>query len=98
MTVYCDSTPVTVYIPVHLFDKEKFIVKLTPIHETKEATDRKIITESGYVSYDIYRKFEDPLLSDGWDVIVFIPSIEEDIDRITCGNALLRDFVAVKKT
>ena len=32
---------------------------------------------------------EQPLLDEGWDVIVFIPSKEEDEDRITCGNALL---------
>ena len=24
-----------------------------------------------------------------WDVIVFVPSKEEDSDRITCGNALI---------
>lgn len=30
-----------------------------------------------------------PLTAEGWDVIVFIPSKEEDADRITCGNALL---------
>lgn len=29
------------------------------------------------------------MIEEGWDVIVFIPSLEEDADRITCGNALL---------
>lgn len=37
----------------------------------------------------IYRKFEQPLVKAGWDVIVFVPSKEEDSDRITCGNALI---------
>ena len=73
-----------------LFDKNKFIVKITPIHETKEAEKNGLETHLGYYSYDVYRQFEQPLLADGWDVIVFIPSIEEDKDRITCGNALLR--------
>nr|DAH42784.1 MAG TPA: hypothetical protein [Caudoviricetes sp.] len=27
----------------------------------------------------------------GWDVIVFVPSVEEDEDRITCGNAILSE-------
>lgn len=36
----------------------------------------------------MYRKFEVPLVAAGWDVIVFVPSEEEDSDRITCGNAL----------
>lgn len=72
-----------------LFDKEKFIVKITPIHETNEANANGINTPEGYYKYDVYRQFEQPLLAEGWDVIVFIPSMEEDADRITCGNALL---------
>lgn len=35
--------------------------------------------------------FEQPLLDLGWDVIVFVPSKEEDSDRITCGNALISE-------
>lgn len=72
-----------------LFDKEKFIVKITPIHETSEANANGINTPDGYYKYDVYRQFEQPLLAEGWQVIVFIPSKEEDEDRITCGNALL---------
>lgn len=72
-----------------LFDKDKFIVKITPIHETNEANANGINTPQGYYKYDVYRQFEQPLIEEGWDVIVFIPSKEEDEDRITCGNALL---------
>ena len=74
-----------------LFDKEKFIVKITPIHETKEAISNGIQTDGGYYTYDVYKQFERPLVKAGWDVIVFIPSVEEDEDRITCGNALLSE-------
>lgn len=74
-----------------LFDKEKFIVKITPIHETKEANNNGLETKKGYYSYDVYKKFEQPLLEEGWQVIVFVPSLEEDEDRITCGNALLSE-------
>lgn len=73
----------------YLFDKNNFIVKITPIHETKEAKANGITTPGGYDTYDVYKKFEQPLLAEGWDVIVFVPSKEEDADRITCGNALL---------
>lgn len=45
------------------------------------------------VAYDVYRQFEQPLLDEGWDVIVFVPSKEEDEDRITCGNALLSETI-----
>lgn len=68
------------------FDKEKCIVKITPIHETVEAIDE------GYEivhDFDVYEQFEKPLVNDGWDVIVFVPSKEEDEDRITCGNSLI---------
>lgn len=68
------------------FDKRKCIVKITPIHETVEAVDE------GYEiikNFDVYEKFEQPLVNDGWDVIVFVPSEEEDSDRITCGNSLI---------
>lgn len=45
--------------------------------------------QSTSTDYDVYRKFEQPLVAEGWDVIVFVPSKEEDSDRITCGNALI---------
>lgn len=68
------------------FDKDKCIVKITPIHETVEAVNEgyEIVTD-----FDVYEKFEQPLVKDGWDVIVFVPSKEEDADRITCGNSLI---------
>lgn len=74
-----------------LFDKEKFIVKITPIHETNSAIENGFEV-SGYADYDVYRQFEQPLLDEGWDVIVFVPSKEEDSDRITCGNALISEM------
>ena len=72
-----------------LFDKEKFIVKITPIHETNSAISNGFDVTTSYTDYDVYRKFERPLVAEGWDVIVFVPSKEEDSDRITCGNALI---------
>lgn len=68
------------------FDKNKCIVKITPIHETVEA-----VTEGYEIvkDFDVYERFEQPLVKDGWDVIVFVPSEEEDADRITCGNSLI---------
>lgn len=72
-----------------MFDKEKFIVKLTPIHKTKSSSSNKFDTTTSYEDYNVYSQFEKPLLSLGWDVIVFVPSVEEDSDRITCGNAII---------
>lgn len=75
-----------------LFDKDKFIVKITPIHETNSAIENGFEIP-GYADYNVYRKFEQPLLKEGWDVIVFVPSKEEDEDRITCGNALISELM-----
>lgn len=72
-----------------LFNKEKFIVKITPIHETNSAVNNGFDVTTSYDDYDVYRDFEKPLLEEGWDIIVFVPSKEEDSDRITCGNALI---------
>ncbi len=72
-----------------LFDKDYFIVKMTPIHETHSAIENEFNVTTSYDDYDVYREFEQPLLDEGWDVIVFVPSKEEDSDRITCGNALI---------
>jgi 23S rRNA (adenine2503-C2)-methyltransferase len=76
-----------------LFDKEKFIVKLTPIHLTNSAKQNLFNVSDTYSDYNVYLKFEQPLLNLGWDVIVFVPSKEEDSDRITCGNALLSNII-----
>lgn len=72
-----------------LFDKNNFIVKITPIHETTAAISNGFDVTTSYSDYDVYRQFEQPLVEEGWDVIVFVPSKEEDSDRITCGNALI---------
>mgnify|MGYP004451318499 CR=1 FL=1 len=72
-----------------LFDKDRFIVKITPIHQTKNAVENGFDVGDTYTDYNVYRDFEQPLVKAGWDVIVFVPSKEEDSDRITCGNALI---------
>ena len=83
VTSKCDLSP---ELMDKYFDKTKCIVKITPIHETVEAIDNgyEIIT-----NFDVYEQFEKPLVEAGWDVIVFVPSAEEDADRITCGNSLI---------
>jgi 23S rRNA (adenine2503-C2)-methyltransferase len=72
-----------------LFPPEHYLCKLTPMHRTATAEKNNIRTDDGYCSYYPYREHEEALKAAGYDVIVFLPSIEEDLGRITCGNAIL---------
>ncbi|MFA5670637.1 MAG: Fe-S-oxidoreductase [Candidatus Dojkabacteria bacterium] len=71
------------------FDPDDYIIKLTPMHKTKAATDNNIITDGDYTEYHPYKDIEKSLTGAGYDVLVFIASKEEDESRITCGNAIL---------
>ena len=73
------------------FNPEHWLCKITPMHETKSAVDNNFITTDGYTSFYPYKDVEARLKEAGFDVIVFIPSKEEDESRITCGNAILAD-------
>lgn len=73
----------------NLFDPRMFMCKITPMHMTNSCRSKNIITNSGYEYYHPYKEYEKELKDAGFDVIVFIPSREEDESRITCGNAIL---------
>ncbi len=72
-----------------LFDKEKFMIKITPIHNNNACRENKIKTIGGYDSYIPYKKPEEALKAKGFDVLVFVPSIDEEDGLVTCGNAIL---------
>lgn len=74
-----------------LFNPKYFMCKLTPMHQTKACISKGLITDDGYDHFYPYEKVEQDLIDAGFDVIVFIPSKEEDASRITCGNAILSD-------
>ena len=72
-----------------LFNPNKFMVKITPMHKTQSCDDNAIITTDGYEAFTPYQKVETDLKNAGFDVIVFVPSYDEDLGLITCGNAIL---------
>lgn len=72
-----------------LFDPEKFMCKITPIHNNTACTENNIKTIGGYDSYHPYKQPEEDLKSKGFDVLVFVPSIDEEDGLVTCGNAIL---------
>lgn len=71
------------------FDKDKWMVKITPIHNNNSCKENGIETVGGYNSFTPYKKVEEELVKEGWDTLVFIPSMDEENSLITCGNAIL---------
>jgi 23S rRNA (adenine2503-C2)-methyltransferase len=71
------------------FDPDDYIIKITPMHLTDSCLANNLITKDGYDEYYPYKEIEERLIKAGYDVIVFIPSKEEDESKITCGNAIL---------
>lgn len=72
-----------------LFDPDRWICKITPLHRTSSAEDNGIRTTGGYEAFTPYKAVEEDLKAHGFDVIVFVPSYDEDNGLITCGNAIL---------
>jgi 23S rRNA (adenine2503-C2)-methyltransferase len=72
-----------------LFDPKKFMVKITPIHNNNSCRENKIETTGGYNSFYPYAKAEHDLKKYGFDVLVFVPSMDEEDGLVTCGNAVL---------
>lgn len=72
-----------------LFPPKWYVCKLTPMHKTQRALRHAIQTKGDYTTPEPYKKLEAALLDEGYDVLVFIASREEDEGRITCGNAIL---------
>ncbi len=73
----------------NLFSPNYFMVKITPMHLTDACVDNALLTKDGYTAYHPYKQVEENLKRVGFDVLVFIPSEDEDKSRITCGNAIL---------
>ena len=65
----------------------------TPVpSEVLEAMARPIIHHRTPQFQAILKEVEEDLKNNGFDVIVFVPSIEEDNSKITCGNAILAEM------
>ena len=72
-----------------LFNPDKFMCKITPLHRTNSCDENDLHTSGGYELFTPYKAVEEDLKGNGFDVIVFVPSYDEDNGLITCGNAIL---------
>lgn len=75
-----------------LFDPKYFMCKITPMHASRQAVKNGFVTTGGYEAFYPYKRIEDELKDSGFDVIVFVPSKDEDESKITCGNAILSEM------
>lgn len=71
------------------FDPAKFMCKITPIHNNNECRKIGYETVGGYDSYTPYKYPEEELKRAGYDVLVFVPSLDEEDGLVTCGNVIL---------
>jgi 23S rRNA (adenine2503-C2)-methyltransferase len=74
---------------LNYFDPAYYVCKLTPMHKTHTAIANGVETTGDYTDFHPYLHYEEALKSAGYDVLTFIASKEEDLGRITCGNAIL---------
>jgi 23S rRNA (adenine2503-C2)-methyltransferase len=79
------------------FANEDFMIKLTPMHKTDEALKNNIKTEGDYTTIYPYIEIEKAFKDCGFDVLVFLASNDEDMSRITCGNAILSGTTPLTK-
>lgn len=84
-----DDTIIDAEKLAELFSPHKFMVKITPLHKTDACEDNDLKTSGGYDHFTPYKEKEQALIKTGFDVIVFVPSYDEDNGLITCGNAIL---------
>lgn len=86
--------PIEPDVLLRYFDPERFLVKLTPMHITKAAIQHGHETPGDYTNPQSYQKVRDTLQRAGYEVLVFVISQDEDLSRITCGNAIIRPTTA----
>lgn len=86
---YASSYEVNGDVIKNLFDPEKFMCKITPIHNNSSCRENGIETIHGYEEYTPYKLPEEELKQAGFDVLVFVPSMDEEDGLVTCGNLAL---------
>ena len=72
-----------------LFNPDYWMCKITPIHNNDICRKNGIETIDGYSSYEPYLYPETELKAAGFDVLVFIPSMDEEQGLVTCGNLII---------
>lgn len=75
-----------------LFDKEKFCIKLTTLHDTFNARDNGFVRTDVYKDFTRFEEIENGFKALGWDVLTYMDTEGEDEDQLTCGNLTLSNI------
>lgn len=84
-----DDHDINPYILLDHFSPTDWMIKITPIHNNTACEENGFCTTNGYINYDAYRNIEKSLINAGYDVLIFVPSMDEENGAISCGNAIL---------
>lgn len=82
--------PVDVNVVRQYFDPKKFIIKLTPINPTKNAMCNELISEIDAYNPSSANQIVNDFRSKGFDVILSIGEVEENIIGSNCGQYVTR--------
>ncbi len=72
-----------------LFDKDRFLIELTPLHQTFNALDNGFKVTTEYTAFDVFETFEKDFIGLGWEVSVCLDPKEDDRESLTSGHLLM---------
>jgi len=84
-----DNWKIEPEVLLRYFDTERFLIKLTPLHQTKATNRFGHITADSHTAPVAYQVLEEEFKKLGYEVLVFIASDAEEQSMITCGHAVL---------
>lgn len=89
------KAPLDITAMLEYFDPEKFLIKITPINPTYKADENGMssLVKPEKTDYDIVENLENA----GYQVIVSIGALEENLIGSNCGQYLLTHLKALKK-
>lgn len=89
------KAPLDITTMIKYFDPDKFLIKITPINPTYKADENGMssLVKPEKTDYDIVENLE----NEGYQVIVSIGALEENLIGSNCGQYLLTHLKALKK-
>jgi 23S rRNA (adenine2503-C2)-methyltransferase len=84
------DTPLDAAVLKHHFDPRAFLIKITPLNPTHQAMRYGLSSQGNSVCEDDFRGIADNLHAAGYEVIVSIGELQENLIGSNCGQYLMR--------